>query len=252
MKNIVWFVFVVILAIAGMIFAQEQSHVDFTYGDWTITLQAWLVILGLIAFIVAYKIIVGSLCWFINLPKRWGSYRKTKQENQSQENQQVSQAALTQLKNAQDLTELNEQWNVLSQRLRQDPNFAAVYVEKALQYNGEVAAAAVIEWQLSRQWQALFVTYYGLLKQNTPARLREVEHWLKQHSNDPDLLLAAARLSIIVEDWGKAEQYLQQSITHHPTVAAYLELASVQQQLGKTELCLRSYQSARTLQRAIA
>jgi uncharacterized protein HemY len=251
MKNIFLFVLIVILAIAGMIFAQEQSHVDFAYGDWTVTLKAWLVVLGLIVFIIGYKVIVGSICWFIHLPKRWGSYRQTQRDSQDQENQQAHKNALANLKNTQDLTELNEQWNIISQRLRQNPEFAAVYVDKALHFGGEVAAASVIEWQLSRQWQPLFINYYGLLKQNSTARVKEVEHWLRQHSNDAALLLAAARLSMQTEEWGKAEQYLQQSITQQPSVAAYLELAAVQQQLGKTELSLRSYQMARTLQREV-
>ena len=58
-------------------------------------------------------------------------------------------------------------------------------------------------------------------------------------------LLAGGRLAMNAEMWGKAESYLQQSITQKPTVSAYLELAEVQQQLGKTELAWRSYQAAR-------
>lgn len=249
MKNIILFIVLVVIALAGMLLAQQQSHIDLTFGEWTVSIKTWLVVLGLITLIVAYKIVVGALVWLITIPQRLSTYRKESSAEKEKAQEQAYQEKITGLRNAKDINSLNEQWNMLSSNLQKQPEFALVYAQKALQYGNETAAASVIEWQIAKGWDSSFVTLYGLLRQNVAARLRELEYWLKQHPSDQALLLALGRLSIAADDWGKAEQYLQQSIAQQPSVPAYLELAQVQQQLGKTESSLRSYQSARNLAR---
>ncbi len=52
-------------------------------------------------------------------------------------------------------------------------------------------------------------------------QLKQVETWLKSYPDDAALLLAAARLSMANELWGKARSYLESSLALAPTADAY-------------------------------
>jgi Uncharacterized enzyme of heme biosynthesis len=87
------------------------------------------------------------------------------------------------------------------------------------------------------------VAHYGLLASSKPAeQLSQIEKWLLNHGNDAALLLAAARLAMRNQLWGKARGYFEQSIALTPCPAAYAELAALIAQLGDHQLSTSLYQ----------
>ena len=75
---------------------------------------------------------------------------------------------------------------------------------------------------LKRDWHPPLVLAYGEVRGADLAKqLKQVETWLKTYPEDAALLLAAARLSMANELWGKARSYLESSLALAPTADAY-------------------------------
>ena len=90
--------------------------------------------------------------------------------------------------------------------------------------------------ELKRAWRSPLVRWFGLVRGKDPVRqLRKAEGWLQQHPDDPELLLAAARLCLRNELWGKARSYLDTVIAIRPTPEVYQEFGRLLSQLGDEE-----------------
>jgi HemY protein len=250
-KRILFIIVIIALAAIGMILAQGQSYITLTYAQWSVQVQLWLIILALLILIVLYKFLSGICCWLCHLPKRWHHYRNGRRTQHEQHQQQTLQQKIQELNEAEDLQELKNRWHALANNWRHQPECADAFVRRVLHFGGDVAAADVIEWQLKHDWQNNWVNYYGILPQNAEKRLKHVNNWLQQRPHDPLLLLSAGRLAMSAEQWGKAEQFLQLSLAQKTSVAAHLELATVQQQLSKSEMAWRSYQAAAQQERSV-
>jgi HemY protein len=86
------------------------------------------------------------------------------------------------------------------------------------------------------------VNVYGEIKpQDTLRQLKNAEEWLREHDNDPVLLLTLGRLSLLNGLWGKARSYLEQLLAHSPSPEAFRLLAEAQEQLGDREAALRCH-----------
>lgn len=110
------------------------------------------------------------------------------------------------------------------------------------------AAEKGIASELKRNWQAAFVALYGVVESSDAQRqLKRAETWLKQHPDDPDLLLTAARLCLRTELWGKARSYLETVISIRPTPAAYQEYGRLLNQLGDDESAADAYRAGLSL-----
>ena len=72
-------------------------------------------------------------------------------------------------------------------------------------------------------------------------QLKRAEGWLARHGDDPDLLLAAARLCLRNELWGKARSYLETVIALRPTPEAYQEYGRLLTQLGENDAAADAY-----------
>ncbi|MDE1713627.1 hypothetical protein PWG14_13725, partial (plasmid) [Chromobacterium amazonense] len=59
------------------------------------------------------------------------------------------------------------------------------------------------------------------------ALLKEADAWLKQRPRDHWLLLALGRLAQAQQLWGKAQNYLEASVSIQPTLCAHAELAKL-------------------------
>lgn len=76
------------------------------------------------------------------------------------------------------------------------------------------------------------------------ALIREAEGWLKQRPRDHMLLLALGRLAMCQQLWGKAQSYLEASLSIQPTLLAHAELVRLFQATGKDELAARHYRDS--------
>ena len=144
-----------------------------------------------------------------------------------------------------------EELGIESDALLKDPeylparhNLGLLYLRTGEHDRAEKDLAA----ELKRSWRAPLVRLYGLVESSEPERqLKRAEDWLRNHSEDPDLLLAAARLCLRLELWGKARSYLETVIALRPTPDAYQEYGRLLTQLGEGEAAADAYREGLNL-----
>ncbi|MBH3341638.1 heme biosynthesis protein HemY [Pseudomonas mendocina] len=134
------------------------------------------------------------------------------------------------------LQPLSKAWSQLSASLRNEPELIATYVEQLRRLGAQEEAEAVLRDALKRGYDSRLARFYGVLRGADPARqLQTAELWLKQHPQDPALLLTLGRLCLQNQLWGKARDYFETSLKleRHPETCA--ELARLLAQLGELE-----------------
>ncbi len=102
--------------------------------------------------------------------------------------------------------------------------------------------------ELKTEWRGSLVRLFGLVEgQDASRQLKRVESWLAVHPDDPDLLLAAARLCLRNELWGKARSYLESVIGLRPSPEAYKEYGKLLAKLGETDAAAEAYRDGLNL-----
>jgi HemY protein len=97
---------------------------------------------------------------------------------------------------------------------------------------------------LKREWRAPLVRLYGLIESSDKAKqLKRAEGWLKEHPDDVDLLLAAARLCLKNELWGKARSYLETVIAIRPSPDAYQVYGKLLNEMGEGDAAAEAYRA---------
>jgi HemY protein len=95
---------------------------------------------------------------------------------------------------------------------------------------------------LKSNWRGPLVHIFGQVEgKDASKQLKKAESWLSNHSDDPDLLLTAARLCLRNELWGKARSYFETVISLRPTPEAYQEYGALLNQLGDTDAAADAY-----------
>jgi len=117
-------------------------------------------------------------------------------------------------------------------------------IRTGLHDNAEKNLAA----DLRREWRPELVKLFGIVNgSDAPRQLKKAENWLKNHGDDPDLLLAAARLCLRNELWGKARSYLETVISIRPTPEAYQEYGRLLNRLGEGDAAGDAYRAGLSL-----
>lgn len=102
--------------------------------------------------------------------------------------------------------------------------------------------------ELKTEWRGSLVRLFGLVEgQDASRQLKRAESWLAAHPEDPDLLLAAARLCLRNELWGKARSYLESVIGLRPSPEAYREYGRLLAKLGETDAAAEAYRDGLNL-----
>ncbi|WP_397450537.1 heme biosynthesis protein HemY [Pseudomonas sp. NA-150] len=134
------------------------------------------------------------------------------------------------------LASLNNAWQQLSSAQRQEPPLVLAYAEQLRQLGAHAEAEEVLRAAIKREYNSHLARLYGLLHGSDPAKqLQTAEGWLKQHSEDPSLLLTLGRLCLHNSLWGKARDYLESSLSLQRNPEACAELARLLAQLGETD-----------------
>jgi len=129
--------------------------------------------------------------------------------------------------------------------LKKDIDLLEAYYGGLIRTGMHEKAEKELAADLRRQWRPRLVRLFGIVEGIDPPRqLKKAENWLKKHGEDPDLLLAAARLCLRNELWGKARSYLETVISIRPTPEAYQDYGSLLTQLGEGDAAADAYRSA--------
>jgi HemY protein len=146
------------------------------------------------------------------------------------------------LDKAADADVLDETWKGIGRKLKVDLSLLESYYLGLMRVGLHERAEKELAGELKTNWRGPLVRLFGLVEAtDTTRQLKRAEGWLKNHGEDPDLLLAAARLCLRNELWGKARSYLETVISMRPTPEAYNEYGNLLTQMGEADAAADAY-----------
>lgn len=149
---------------------------------------------------------------------------------------------LEELAVAPDEASVDGRWNTVSKDLKRSLPLRVAYLEALKRTGASDAAEKQIAKAMKRSFEPALADIYGTLDSSDLSRqLKRAEAWLGDHPDDPDLLLAAARLCIRNEFWGKARSYLETAIALRPTPDVYQEYGRLLMRLGEADAAAQAY-----------
>ena len=146
------------------------------------------------------------------------------------------------LDKAADADVLDHAWGAIARKLRSDVTLLEAYYQGLMRVGLHDRAEKELGSALKANWRAPLVRLFGLVQAtDTTKQLKRAEGWLKNHGEDTDLLLAAARLCLRNELWGKARSYLETVLSMRPTPEAYQEYGALLTQMGEADAAADAY-----------
>ncbi|NTV69099.1 MAG: heme biosynthesis protein HemY [Azonexaceae bacterium] len=107
---------------------------------------------------------------------------------------------------------------------------------------------SVLDAVKNEEWQPELVAIYGrLTNSEQTARIAKAEGWLRRHPDDARLLKALGRMCLRQRLWGKAQSYLEASLSVEPSQQGHLELARLFDQLERAEEANKHYRASALL-----
>jgi len=144
-----------------------------------------------------------------------------------------------------DIETLRAYWSRLATEYKCDPRIAATAAQCFLSLRSCADAHKVVEVALANEWDSDLVIYYSeCLGSNVKKQLEQAEKWLREHPQDPVLLLVLGRLCAHQELWGKAQSYLEASLSVESAHSTHLELARLFERTGRHEQATAQYRKA--------
>jgi HemY protein len=139
---------------------------------------------------------------------------------------------------------LEQLWAQLSPELRAAPALLARRALALASQGRGADAERELRAALKKSWQRELVLAYGEVRADDVAKqLKQAETWLKTYSEDPALLLTAARLCMDCELWGKARSYIESSLAIAPVPDAYAVYGRLLTELGEGERASLAFRS---------
>jgi HemY protein len=132
------------------------------------------------------------------------------------------------------------------------PRVAAAGARRAAELGNASLARELIERSLAKEWNGSLAQLYGELPKLDPqrtqeearARIERAERWLRDHAQDAQLLAALGRLCVGAELWGKAQNYLEASLSFGESRAAHIELARLAEREGRADAAQKHFRRA--------
>jgi HemY protein len=149
----------------------------------------------------------------------------------------------------QDAPALLALWKNVPNELKQRSKIAAAAAYAFARQGDCKCAQQILTDSLDAQWDSDLVTLYGDCPDSgTVGQIEQAERWLKRHTDDAGLLLALGKLCLHQSLWGKAQTYLEASISVAPSRAAYTALGQLAEKLQKPNEAFKHYQRAMELE----
>ncbi len=169
-------------------------------------------------------------------------YKALSKKSYEQYEYDIHLALLKEMVN-KDLDSLQHFWQSLPKSQR-DQEFTRLYVIGLLNYQQHDLAMQTVTSFLKKHWHQELLPLFAEIQANRSKQITIAENWLTQHPQDTKLLLCLGKLCISEQLWGKAKEYLLQSIQSRPSVSAYIELAMLYRTLNETDKIEACYRNA--------
>lgn len=156
---------------------------------------------------------------------------------------------------ADDRAALEKCWREIPSRDQAHPRVAIAAARHAAALGAAALSREIIEKGLATEWSASLVTLYGELPAleanergaESRKRIERAEKWLNERPEEPQLLATLGRLCCSAELWGKAQSYLEASLSFEETRTAHLELARLAERAGREADAQRHFRRAAEL-----
>jgi HemY protein len=146
---------------------------------------------------------------------------------------------------ATDIVTLRSLWKSIPAEFKHRAKIAAAAAEAFNKLDDCKSAQQLLSDSLNAQWDSELVALYGECRNDSNvAQIEQAERWLKQHTDDAGLLLALGKLCVHQQLWGKAQSYLDASLSLDPSRGAYAALGQLAEKMGKHEDALAYFQKA--------
>jgi HemY protein len=144
-----------------------------------------------------------------------------------------------------DLESLRAYWLKVPTEHKRDPRVAATAAQCFLSFESCDDVHKVVEDALAAQWDSDLVDYYAeCLGTSVTKQLARAEVWLADRPQDAVLLLVLGKLCAHEELWGKAQSYLEASLSIESRHSTHLELARLFERTGRSEDATAQYRKA--------
>lgn len=144
-----------------------------------------------------------------------------------------------------DLPALTDYWRQMAEEDRLEPRLAYHAAVSFIGLGAHMQALEIIEKSLTQEWDSELAGLLGDCVSTNPQKLlQQAEGWLLQHEGDAKLLRALGNICSRMQLWGKAESYLDASISVRPSAAAHLALAKVLENRGEKDRALYHYRQS--------
>ena len=122
---------------------------------------------------------------------------------------------------------------------------AAIAAQCFIALGDRIQAGRIIEEALAAEWDSDLIGLYAQCgSDDTVRRIERAESWLRSNPRDAVLLLTLGSLCAQQGLWGKAESYLDASISVEPTYSAHLARAGLNDRLGNADAARRHYRES--------
>lgn len=142
-------------------------------------------------------------------------------------------------------------WKQIPKQWRQDNHIKKQYVYCLLQQGFTKEAEPEISAILKNNWEPEIVTKYSKLEEGDfKKHLNTAEGWAKKYPDKYLAYLACGRICFKMQLWGKAKDYLEQSINLEEQAEAYQLLGKVFEQQNEESLAMECYRKGLNLSAA--
>jgi HemY protein len=148
-----------------------------------------------------------------------------------------------------DLPALRALWKAIPTEIKRRSKIAAVAAQAFGKLGDCQSAQHLLAESLNAQWDSELVTLFGEChSDNNIAQIEQAERWLKLHTDDAGLMLALGKLCMHQKLWGKAQSYLDASLSLKTSRAAFTALGQLAEKMGKQDHALAYFQKASQVQ----
>ncbi len=165
------------------------------------------------------------------------------------------QSWLEKLRQQESLESIQSCLKAMPAEIKRRSKVTALAARTLIQHGGCELAQQLLTDSLNAQWDSELVAIYGDCHfagdagQGMLVRIEQAEKWLNQHRDDAGLLLALGKLCLHQKLWGKAQSYLDASLSIAPSRDGYTALGQLAEKLGKPDESVRYFQRAMDLAR---
>lgn len=133
-------------------------------------------------------------------------------------------------------------WRSLPAGSRANPSVIGSYVGTLVRSGNAKEAETVLRRALRKSYHPELIRHYGLVHSPfVEYQIELAESFLERHPQDPELLLALARLNKYHRQFEKARGYYEKSIGAGAGGDVYTDYAAMLETMGETELALDYY-----------